>query len=85
MIDPGSTLSFLTNKVATAFKAKHIPFATSIKGLAEVTDLTKPDSQTFYNAWCRERSYRLRIVFGASACTISGYSLNDTLIPGPTL
>ncbi len=35
IIDPGSTLSFLTNKVATALKAKRIPFATSIKGLAE--------------------------------------------------
>ncbi len=30
-------------------------------------------------------STKLRKVSDTSACTTSGYSLNDTLIPGPTL
>lgn len=35
IIDPGSNISFLTNKVAIVLKAKHISFAIPIKGLVE--------------------------------------------------
>ncbi len=58
--------------------------------LVPTPDLTKPDSQTFYmpmHGVVKESSTftKLRIVFDASARATSGYSLNDTLIPGPTL
>ena len=33
MIDPGSTLSFVTGRIATALRATRIPFTTSISGL----------------------------------------------------
>ena len=56
--------------------------------LVRPEDLTKLSSQSFYlpmHGVVKESSTttKLRAVFDASAKTSSGYSLNDTLLPGP--
>ena len=58
--------------------------------LVPASDLDKDESQTFYmpmHGVVKEASTstRLRVVFDASAKTSTGHSLNDTLLPGPTL
>ena len=40
MLDSGSTLSFLTNRVATTLKAKKTPFVTAVTGLGQVPSVT---------------------------------------------
>lgn len=54
------------------------------------SDLLKPESDSYYlptHGVVKESSTttKLRVVFDASACTSSGISLNDQLLPGPNL
>ena len=52
MIDPGSTLSFVTGRITTALRATRIPFTTSISGLNQshaATSFFKID--TTLNSW----------------------------------
>ena len=54
------------------------------------SDLLKPESDSYYlptHGVTKESSTttKLRVVFDASACTSSGISLNDQLLPGPNL
>ena len=89
---------FLQNERSLVNKGKWSAFSAAVQeygdlGHSEVvpdTDLDKPSSQVFYlpmHGVVKDSSTttKLRIVFDASAKSMSGISLNDCLLPGPSL
>ena len=87
---------FYQNKLSLQRKGKYESYNKTLQEYAElghaepvpVDELNKPESSVYYLpshgvVKLSSTTTKLRVVFDASAKTTSGFSLNDTLLPGP--